>query len=255
MRFYDDFIGSDDYDTTVEFIGGDADHIYLKNRKKQPKNWYYRDKKVFYSFNRWGHRSKNIEDINLDNYILFTGCSHTQGTGLEEDKTYVAQLSNKLNCDYYNLAIPATGIDVVEYNLLLWMARVKKKPKLVILQYPDHSRFTSYNESFLHLIERGTWDTEPEFQKFVASAEMSGLYYARKFMAVQLIKNTINVPLLTINVNNQSQYDTLNLSLKTIDFARDLSHSGIQSHTVFTDILYQKILQDKYMDARHINTP
>jgi hypothetical protein len=249
MRFYDDFIGSDEYETTVNFIGGDADHIFYKNKKKQPKNWYYRNKVITYSFNRWGHRSKNIEDINLDNYILFTGCSHTQGTGLEEDKTYAAQLSNRLNCDYYNLAIPATGIDVVEYNLLLWLAKIPKRPKLIIIQWPDHSRFTSYNETFLHLLERGTWNSEPEYKKFVASAEISGLYYTRKHMAFNLIKNVLNVPYLTVNVNNQSHYDLENLCLKTIDLARDLSHSGILSHTAFTDILYQRIARDKYVNV------
>ena len=249
MRFYGDYIGSDECDITVNFIGGDADHIFLKNRKNQPKDWYYRNKVITCSFNRNGHRSKNIEDIDLDNYILFTGCSHTQGTGLEEDKTYVAQLSKKLNCDYYNLAIPATGLDVVEHNLLLWMATVPKKPKFVVIQWPDHSRYTSYNENFLHLLERGTWNTEPEFQRFVVSAEISGLYYARKFMTINLIKNVLKVPYITLNVNNQVQYDTENLCLRTIDLARDLGHSGIKSHTVFTDILYDKVIRDKYVNV------
>lgn len=249
MKFHDDFIGSDESNTITNFIGGDADHTFYKNREKQPIDWYYRDVIIEYSFNRWGHRSKNIEDLDLNNYILYTGCSHTQGTGLEENKTYPHQLSKKLNCDYYNLAIPATGIDIIEYNLLLWMARINKPPKLIVLQWPDFSRFTSHNENYLHLLERGTWNTEPEYRKFIASADISGLYNARRAMAWKLIKSVIKVPIITVNINNQAQFDNEPIWLRTIDFARDLSHSGNASNAEFAELIYQKIIKDKYMNV------
>jgi DNA polymerase III alpha subunit len=53
-----------------------------------------------------------IEDIDLNNYILFIGCSHTEGIGLELQTTYPYLVSEELKCDYYNLGLGGTGIDV-----------------------------------------------------------------------------------------------------------------------------------------------
>ena len=74
-----------------------------------------------------------IQDIHVrydddqDNYILFIGCSHTMGVGLELEKTYPHILSEKLKMDYYNLAVPATlvtsstlvmtGLEIVSFTV------------------------------------------------------------------------------------------------------------------------------------------
>ena len=72
------------------------------------------------------------EDIDLDNYILVIGCSQTEGIGLKIEDTYPYLLSKNLNCDYYNLGICGTGIDVLNYNLVTWFTKIKKPPKLLI---------------------------------------------------------------------------------------------------------------------------
>jgi len=88
MIIYNDFLGSDNSNITLDFVGGDSKQQFNKNVLTQPIDWYYHDKKLTYSFNNQGHRSKNFKDIDQDNYILFTGCSHTMGIGLELEKTY-----------------------------------------------------------------------------------------------------------------------------------------------------------------------
>ena len=56
---------------------------------------------------------ERAQEIILNNYILFTGCSHTKGVGLALEDTYPYLLAQKLNCDYYNLALGGTGQDVM----------------------------------------------------------------------------------------------------------------------------------------------
>lgn len=240
MKIYNDFIGSDNSNKTLLYVPGDSLEQFNNNSAKQKDDWYYRNVEISYQFNNLGHRCKNFEDIDQDNYILFIGCSHTMGVGLELEKTYPYLLSEKLNMDYYNLAIPATGIDVVEYNLLTWFFKMKK-PKLVILQWPDHSRFIQYDSNHNTVLERGTWCSEPDQQSFVVNSEDSGMFYARKYMSYRLINNVVDVPIIPFSYGSQHQYGVYDLYLKGLDKARDLGHSGIKSNFDFSEMLYRVI--------------
>ena len=238
MKFYDDFIGDEFCNTTVNFAGGDEEDRFIFNLGTQPEDWYYRNIDITYKFNKHGHRCKNINELDLDNYILISGCSHTQGVGLELETTYAYLLSQKLNCDYYNMAIPAAGADVVQHNILNWYYSIPKKPKLIIIQWPDHSRFMSYNPEYQNLIPRGTWQKD-DTRRFIVNCDEYGAFYARKKLITDLLNNVIDVPLIRFNYGGQVGYDADPIKMRKLDVARDLSHSGIKSHAAVTDMLYQ----------------
>ena len=253
MKFYNDFIGNDERNTTLRFIGGDLEVQFKKNAPTQPDDWYYHTTEITYSFNDNGHRCKKFEDINQDNYILFIGCSHTMGVGLELEKSYPYLLSKELKMDYYNLAIPATGMDIVEYNLLMWLFKIPKKPKLVVIQWPDPSRFAEYDQVRNNILGRGSWQQlESKYMSLIANAEDTGMENARKAITHNLLKNNINVPMITFNFGSQKGYGIYDLGMMRIDRARDLAHAGIKSHAKFTETLLNHIevnrlvKQDKY---------
>lgn len=241
MIFYDDFLGSDISNKTVEFIGGDWDYDYNDNLKKQPEDWYYRTHKVTYQFNEWGHRSKSIKDIDLDNYMLFTGCSHTTGVGLELEKTYPYLVSKMLGCDYYNLSMPAIGIDLLEYNLLTWYTKISKKPKYVVIQWPDHSRFASYLPEYKHMLERGSWSDDPVDISLTVNGEDTGMFYARKELSRRLLEFAIPTEKFYYDYGSQSAYGHQNNFMRMIDKARDLAHGGILSNEKFALQVYSNI--------------
>ena len=241
MRIYDDFIGGDYQSVCHAFTGGDSEQQVIKNKPTQKDDWYYNYTPIEYSFNKLGHRSKNVEEIDLDNYILFTGCSHTAGVGLELEKTYAYVLSKQLNVDYYNIAMPATGIDVLEYNLLTWFAKIPKKPKMVIVQLPDHSRYTKFGIDQDHLLEGGAWDHSDDGTKFIVNSEDSGFFYASKLLSTNLIDSCVKCPIYKFNVSGQDAYSNIEISMKTIDRARDLSHPGILSNQYYAKVLFKII--------------
>ena len=72
MQFNENFIGYQP-NVTVKFSGGDQELFYEQNLIDQPDDWYYRSTDITYEYNSLGHRCKNIEDIDLDNYLLFSG--------------------------------------------------------------------------------------------------------------------------------------------------------------------------------------
>lgn len=232
MIFIDDFLGVESAGMTVPFSSGDSMEHYEKNIKIQPKDWIYRTLDVSYSYNKRGHRCKDIEEIDLDNYILFTGCSHTEGVGVRLEDSYPFLVSESLNCDYYNLSMSGTGIDVVEYNLVTWLSKVKQKPKYIFVQWPDHSRFAAAYPGYKQLLNHGTWaeDALP----FIAASEYTGLVHARKQVSYKMLKEIMGVPIIDVHFAALTPYATDCIWLRKIDLGRDLVHTGIKSHQSIT---------------------
>jgi hypothetical protein len=240
MKFNGIFIGGNNISETVNWVGGDFKEQYLEKVKTQPNDWYYKDRTITYSFNKHGHRSKDIEDIDLSNYILVLGCSHTLGVGLELEKTFPYLVAERLNCDYYNFGISASGIDVLEYNLLTWLKKVNKKPKAIVIQWPDHTRFASYFPGHENLVEKGAWTEETDSMEFIVNSEEAGFFNARKLLTLKLIKNLIDCPIVTGIFTSQPVFDPYNLYFKKIDKARDLGHAGIESHKNWAEVILKE---------------
>jgi len=238
MIFANDFIGQDKAGTTMLWYGGDEEHFYVKNLQSMPDDWYYKDKEITYVFNSNGHRCKEIKDLNLDNYILFTGCSHTEGIGLELEKTYPYLTAKALGCDYYNMAMAASGSDVLEYNLITWFHKVPQKPKMIVIQWPDHSRYAIMDQEFIHPI--GRWNMKDAHSKLILASEESGFVHARKQIMVRLLNNILGVPIVKVSLGNLVGYDGDTLWLKQVDRARDTTHAGMKSHENFTETLVER---------------
>lgn len=227
---FDEFIGQDAANTTQKFYGGDEYENFQKNLDKMPNDWYYRTADISYKYNSLGHRCKEISDIDFNNYILFIGCSHTEGIGLEIEKSYPYLVSQALGMDYYNLGIAASGIDVLEYNLLTWHYKFQKLPKLVVIQWPDPSRFVTKSIDTEHILPHGSWSKQENIKKFLASADITGFLNARRNISAQLVQRYVKSPLVKLSFNNIVQYDNDSAFIRRLDFARDMYHCGIKSH-------------------------
>lgn len=243
MKFKENFIGYNESSETTLWVPGDSLENYSLNVRKQPDDWYYKDRNITYSFNRYGHRCKDIEEIDLSNYILFLGCSHTMGVGLELETTYPYLISKEIGCDYYNLGLAGTGIDVLEYNLISWINTVNSTPRAVVIQWPDFTRFISYNTKNNNFIECGTWTKEKDCHKFIVTSEKCGFLNSKKILTMKLIENLVKVPVHQCIFTSHPSFNAHNLYLRKIDLARDLSHSGIKSHQAWSEMLVKEILK------------
>lgn len=246
MKVYDlGLIGDDVANYSGKFTIGDTEEKFNQHLTTQPDDWYYRTASITYQYNSLGHRSKDIKDLDFDNYFLFTGCSHTEGIGLALEHTYPYLVSRALNTDYYNMAMSATGIDIVEHNLLTWFIKFKKRPKAVFVQWPDHSRFCGLFPDKIYMHPCGTWNMYSDgletTKDFIVNGELSGFFYARKYLSYKLLHNFIDVPIIGLIFSNAAQYDDKSIILRKLDLARDLAHSGIKSNEAIT-----KRLIDEY---------
>ena len=245
MKFHNDFIGNDLHSCSLRFFGSDSNERFVDSLVSQADDWYYRSNHITYDINSNGHRCKNIDEIDLSNYILYTGCSNTEGVGLELKKSYPYLVSDILGHDYYNLAVGGTGIDVMVFNLITWFATVKQLPTAVVIQWPDETRFVTIDSTNTHMRPRGTWTTDdPLISRNIIDDETLGRSYTRSFLAKKMLESSIKSPIHYVTVKSQLiPTNILSSVLTSLDQARDLAHYGIKSHSNLSDKLVNMINQ------------
>jgi hypothetical protein len=121
---------------TLQWYSCDDKKKFLRQPKRFQKQFNY---DIEYKFNKYGHRTKDIEDLEED-FLLTFGCSYTEGIGLRTDQIWTHALKNHLNLDLYNCSKGATGMDIQYYNTTLWKTNKLPLPKLVIAQWPQKTR-------------------------------------------------------------------------------------------------------------------
>jgi len=243
MLLNNDFIGYAQYERNSLFSGSDTEELYTQNLKSKSNDWYYRTNQIRYIRNSNGHRCKEIKDINLSNYILYAGCSHTEGIGLELEKTYPYLLSKSLSCDYYNLGLGGSGIDVLLHNLIVWFGTVKQKPKLVIIQWPFWARYARFTKEPTNTNLQNNRISIISGIKDPTLMEGEGVHYFKtiEHLARIKIKHIIDVPI--INVGLAEFPSIINddfVIFDCLDSARD-THMGIESNKNLASKLYNRM--------------
>ena len=238
LTLNDGFLGSPPaYSESKEnqrYSGHDSRKLYEANLKSKPSDWYYRNKLITYHHNSLGHRCKNLSDINLDNYILFLGCSHTEGVGNSLEDTYPYIVSKQLNCDYYNLSVGGTGLDTMMHNLNIWVNKIKQKPKHIIWQWPEQSRFLSFDGTDIKF--HGIWQTEINVKNFILAGDMVNYFHARIKLAEVLLEHIPNV--LEIDFFERKKN---NIFFEQLDLARDDLHYGYKSNKNVADLILSRL--------------
>ena len=240
-KFHNNFIGYRNSQQHELFSGSDNKKLFEENLKTKPDDWYYRTNTFDYKRNSLGHRCKELSDIDLDNYILTVGCSHTEGSGLPVENTYSHVLSERMKCDYYNLGLSGTGIDVMMHNLTVWFATVKKQPKFVVMQFPDIARYCTIEEEqeATNMGEENaniapwvinTPGSSHSQKYFLALGEDINYFKSRVLFARVLSKALIQVPIIEVHIKLPHELPN-QILFKGLDQARD-DHYGIMSNYV-----------------------
>jgi len=243
FTFNSSFIGYPPLLRVSDFHGkSDSQKKFMISLNTKGPEWEYAKLTFNYTRNSYGHRSKELTEINSDNYILFTGCSLTEGIGLPIENRYSNILSNLLQCDMYNLALGGTGNDIIFYNLVTWFSLIKTKPKLVVIQWTGDTRFM-VSPSVNHIVANGPWDDE--CQTFITSGDIHGYFNSKTTILKKLIRNIIDVPIIEIpfmNGDNIQSKNTFNMTPNiNVDLARDLMHPGIKSNQNLATALFYHI--------------
>lgn len=193
---------------------------------------------IIYHYNEFGHRCKKADKLNFENYILFAGCSHTEGEGLHVEHTYPYITSKKLNTDYYNLSVRASGFDVLFFNVMTWLA-LYPLPKLIVIQYPDPTRFSIPVPESPLIEPIGPWTENEENVNFYVKATDLGLFSLRNYCNNILLNTYIKIPLVKLIFGSTKSYDSDAVRIDKLDYAVDNLHYGSDTHDLCSDIVIE----------------
>lgn len=119
----------------------ESEENYQRNLLSQPPNWEYRTKKIHYKYNSLGHRSCELSELPKD-YLLFTGCSFTEGIGLKLEDTYSYLVSKQLGLGYYNLGLGGSCPAISVKNIITFLTKfINNMPKYIVIQWPYFLRY------------------------------------------------------------------------------------------------------------------
>ena len=249
----DGFLGDEPYDVS-KYTGSDSLENYEKQLKSKPNDWYYKDLPIEYRLNKNGHRSKDIVDLNLEDYILFIGCSHTYGVGNRLEDTYPFLLSQNLNCDYYNLAIGGTGSDTAYHNLNVWLTRFQNNmPKLIIWQWIYPARFLGKldRDNYNSFDTFGPWLGKINVDKLLVLQEEYSIFDTRDILVGEFLNHLNNkIPVIEVSslefrapITEEKKYRTVEFF--PVDKARDEVHYGLETSRLLVEEIsgkFKKIL-------------
>jgi len=223
------------HNQTIDFYGtpNETEEEFKNNLNLMPADWPYRTKKITYQFNSLGHRAVEPDTLS-DGYLLFGGCSHTEGVGLAVEDTYPAFISRQLGIDYYNIAQGGTGPDVLSHNIIMFVTMLKVKPACVIIQWPEIERFFTVSvvnhEMRGDLHNTSSLGRDPILKFSLENEIFSGLNNYYKIFLLEFLQN-LNIPVVIASRHFPERPD----------LARDLLHFGILSNQKAAEILLPTI--------------
>lgn len=187
-------------------------------------------------FNSRGHRCKEIEEINLQNYILFAGDNVGVGWDTPLEETYPYLISKALNVDYYNLSIFNGGLDSLRYNLITWYHMIPQKPRAIII---SNEFLNSFIVSDINGNNLKPCDLNDEKVQTVLSAGNTTNYFkTRQYFTDKLLSNLIKNPIYQIEFKDKIPGLTSNVI--------NLKHDGDTfDHTAISKLVINEINKTK----------
>jgi hypothetical protein len=207
---------------------------------------------VKYTFNKYGFRGKDIN--NTSNNIIFIGDSIVEGIFLEEEKIFPHILSDKLDCEYFNMGMSGRGNDYISRGILNFVEIIN--PLLVIIVFSNQSRheYVTDDGNFEPFMPYQTWgyfdeysDTQSKLED-IRNENLDTINFYRNFYLIKYYLKSLNIPFLwngsfvdNIQLNDDNRFDGSFDVRNPIDFADDNTHPGENSHRVYAGELYQHI--------------
>jgi hypothetical protein len=250
---------------TIDWYGIDNKEVYdhnLKNRYEEllSNGWVDNYKDVTYSLNEHGFRSEPFTEG--DKSVVFLGSSCTFGTGLPLENTWPYIVSKEIGLKRYNLALGG-GSGCTNFRIAnFWLEKLK--PVLVIYMSPFNGRLEiiqqdtenkEYTYDWLHsqlytddVSKLFLWMTDKfknnkinstqkykEFYKIWSQTDANALLLQYKNnLSIQCIAERMNSKFLLLD----DAKDYMNFNL---DLARDLLHTGKNSHKMLAEYVLGKL--------------
>lgn len=237
---------SDVANKELSWYSSDSNQRYqenLKNNYDQLLKFNWVDNSFTYKFNSFGFRCEEFVDTD---YIMFLGCSVTQGIGLPNESIFPNLVANQLKLRCANLAVHGTSADTAFRLAETWIDKIKPKIVISVLLF-DHRmelHLPNGTQNFTgqwSMVGNNKLDSTYRknyiefYEKWILRPENAFLNYNTNVLALEKLCN-----IKSIKFKNYDSFgiDVVNAPTK----ARDLIHPGLEYHTNARDIILQDLI-------------
>ena len=193
---------------------------------------------------RKSFRCKSLKDIDVNNYVLFTGTSHTEGVGVDLEESFPYLVAKYFNYDYFNLAIGGSGTDVVEHNLLVWSYLFKDhQPQYVFIEWPPEERYAAKYPGYDTYLPIGSWSEDENAIELLMKGKK--IFDNRLSMLYDLARSLFKCPIIDLRYSSLVSEDMNNskmIWIQRLDRGTDNSHPGPESHKDTSKKIIEHIL-------------
>ena len=217
-------------DKSLNWLGMDSKTSYqqhLETRYNDLKRFGWINKNFTYKFNSLGFRCKDF--VSGPN-IMFLGCSQTVGVGVPVDNVWTELVSSDLRMNCANLGIGGSSVDTA---FRLCHGYIDKlNPKIVVFMKNYNMRLEMFHETGPENL--GSWTKYSEtYQHWIKNDYNDFFQREKNTLAIRMLCNTRKIKLIEAEVEDYHQIQ--------IDFARDLAHFGVDTHSLIADDILSKI--------------
>tara|TARA_B100001287_G_scaffold270948_1_gene270473 strand:+ start:156 stop:944 length:789 start_codon:yes stop_codon:yes gene_type:complete len=241
---------------TLNWLSGDSEKEWNKNRKRLGEEWpYYDIDDIEYNHNDYGYRAKEFANYRWSESVLFFGCSHVYGKGNKLENTIPALYSKLTDCETINMGIPGGGIETIHHNT---HALIEKKyiPKKVVIIWPSINRHLVYTGKDFNSGQSpkniGGWTTDKFRHAWMQYISYPENYITKSYLLQKSIIKVwqlegVQVHHFNISVNSKNgdpsykrsnYFDLQSAQLpEPIDRARDISHYGVKTNKTYAEYI------------------
>lgn len=215
---------------TVEWLSGDSLKLYNKNlinRYDDLKKHNWLDNHFSYTFNSLGFRCNEFTD---EPTIMFLGCSYTMGLGLPIEFIWPELVSKNLKMNCANLGISGGSPDTAFRLCHGYIDKIK--PKLVIFMIPPGIRCENVTDNQVTNIIANDFKYEPYLRIWAIDENNDYFNREKNILGIKMLCKERDIKLIVVDCNELNCADSL---------ARDLSHCGIESHSIFSKKIIKQI--------------
>lgn len=213
------------YKTNWEFCGRDSIKDYTQNVKEQNKEWIYNHKKISYTINSYGYRTKEFKEIDWKNSVVIFGCSFVFGEGVNDNETISSYLEDILQCPVVNMGVGGSSNQLIFHNSIAILEKFSP-PKRIIFCWTSLLRYLRYN-TFNDVELMGEWsylDNDEQYDKSYNSI-MNSFLHAKS--TIKMWENKSNISNFSFFLQTSKLLNsTLIPPELNVDTSRDLVHPG-----------------------------
>lgn len=237
---------------------GDMPEEYEEQLKKQPKDWFWRDREVRYMCNWNGYRARDWEDYDWSESIVVLGCSMAYGVGVSNEHTFCHHLSKMMGRDVINLGVPAGSNELILSNLQRLIEHFDT-PWAIVIAWTTVDRDCAYTHNSIDKMGPWNYFSPRPRDSFIDSDYVDDKkYYEVNFLenpyqSLGRYINTINIT-KTLAKSTGTRFVNFtwwenNAALADADFtawfldrARDDCHAGTESHEALSKQIYERLI-------------